>query len=149
MGFENSTRAPGKARSILLAAGLQRILVFGALASVQVAIISYLFYFPTDLGEWGEWSNPVFYAKKAVQFAILAFLTFLLVMQPRRVEILSAWASAAQTEGLLGPVLRSVALFVLLAVATVVFTNHAAASAAPPWAWFWAYCGLLGANGIF
>lgn len=123
----------------------RRLVVFAALALAQIAIISFLFYFPTGIVEW---ANPVSYAKKSAQFAVLAVAAFVLAAQPRRVEVFGAWAYAVQKEKLLPPILRNLTVFASLAVATIVFSHHVAAVAYPPWGWFAAYCCLLVANAV-
>ena len=143
MGPENATHFSGSAGAGRFRAGALRLLAFVVLALAQIAVISYLFYFPTGLAEW---ANPVSYAKKIAQLAVLAFLTFLLAAQPRRSEIFGAWTEAAGAENWRVAVLGNFAVFSVLAGATVAFTNHVVTASEPPWGWFWMYCGLLAVN---
>ena len=145
MESEKFIAATGLADPKWLPIAARRMAVFAALALLQIWIISFLFYFPTGIVDW---ANPVSYAKKTTQFAVLTIVAFVLVAQPRRAEVFGAWAGAVQRVKLLPPVLRNFAVFSVLTLATVAFSNHVAAVANPPWGWFAAYCGLLGANAL-
>ena len=122
------------------------MLTFAGLALLQIAAVSFLFYFPTALAEW---SNPVAYAKKLAQLGVLACVLFALVAWPRRGEILGRWSEATDAQRWHRAVLANLGIFIPLALATVAFSRLAAGAATPPWSWFWAYCRLLLVNAVF
>lgn len=122
-----------------------RFLVPAVLGLTQIAVISYLFYFPTALGEW---SNPVAYTKRLVHVAVIAAIAFVIVAWPRRREIFDAWAEAADNRRWYPSVLLNLGIFSALVIATVALSDQVAVSAEPPWFWFGAYCGLLLANAV-
>ncbi len=126
-------------------AASKRCVAWLAICLIEIWIVSYLFYFPTDLHEW---SNPVSYAKKLVHVVVLATVVFAIVAWPKRFVILNDWVRSGASHNWLPALLANFSIFTLLVGATIAFTGHVATTQEPPWAWFWVYCGLLLANAV-
>ena len=117
-----------------------RFLVFVTLTVIEIGAVSYLFYFPVALGEW---ANPVFYAKKSAQIAVITAVAFCIIIWPRRQLIIGRWDELAARQSWRLALTTNLIIFALLVVATVAFSHYVAATSEPPWFWFAAFCCLL------
>jgi exosortase E/protease (VPEID-CTERM system) len=122
-----------------------RLLIFVGFCCSQILIISYAFNFPLGLPEW---ANPVAYAKKFAQLAVLTSIAFAIIVQPRWKPILQDWTAASDARRWHVPVLVNLCVFAFVLVATLLFSAHAAGASDPPWWLYAAYCVFLMANGL-
>lgn len=123
----------------------RRLLVFLGLCCAQILIISYAFNFPVGLSEW---ANPVAYAKKLVQLAVLTSIAFAIIVRRRWEAIAQDWMAVSHVRRWHLPVLINVCVFALVLTATILFSNYASNAAEPPWPLYGAYCAGLLANGL-
>lgn len=106
----------------------------------QVFLTTYLFYFPTAMGQW---LSPVAYAKKLVIVGLLTVVAFALVAWPRRSEIVGRWLEATHGRRWLPAVALNLAIFFTVLVVSVAISHLATSSDQAPWALFGVFCGLL------
>lgn len=111
----------------------------------EIFLTTYLFYFPTAMGQW---LSPVAYAKKLVIVGLLSVVAFALVAWPRRNEIVARWLDATRGKRWLPVVLANLAIFFAVLVASVAISQIATQSGPAPWILFGVFCMLLVLTGV-
>jgi exosortase E/protease (VPEID-CTERM system) len=144
--LEASKSRPVKAAEALGALGrISRLVAALLLGLGEIFLTTYLFYFPTAMGQW---LSPVAYAKKLVIVGLLSIVALALVAWPRRHEIAAQWLETAKARRWLPALAANLALFGAVVVASMAISYAATQTGSAPWALFGAFCVLLLLTGV-
>ncbi len=135
-----SSSAQSRAFPLLARTGL-----WLAIAIAEMLAISWLF--DLQLGV-PLYLSPFFYMRQAVIWALISGAAFVLVIWPRRMDVLAAWQDEQRRHPMAGPIALNALLFALLVGATVLVMHAAGQAAGVPWGWLGLYTGLLFATGL-
>lgn len=122
-----------------------RLGLFVGMTGAEMLIISLLFVLDRRL--FGiEFIQYVI--RQLVLLCAAAGAAFTVISWPKRHELLEIWQDPTVAATWRLPVAVNLALFAVLAIATVAFSRHVAAIDRPPWALYGGYLTLLAATGL-
>ncbi|MCC7250768.1 exosortase E/protease, VPEID-CTERM system [Hyphomicrobium sp.] len=124
-------------------ASFRRAWIFAALAISEIILATFLFDFDLPRPAFTYWQNPIVYASALAKMLVLAFPLFLMVVWPRRQELIAAYSRACARPGLPYAIGLNVALFAGLLLSKFTFSNMAELSLSA----VTFYAGLLLATG--
>ena len=124
---------------------LTRLLLFALLAGGEMLATSLLF--TGDLPR-SALQDVQYYLRQFVLLCAAGALAFVVVSWPKRHALIEGWIAHVTPGSWRLPLAVNLALFVLLAIASVAFSRYVATINAPPWGLYSAYLVLLAATGV-
>lgn len=125
--------------------GLPRIVAWMLIGIAEVLATSYLF----EINAVGDPTrNPIYYATSLVRLLLIATPFFAFLVWPRRQGIVETWARFQATHNWTRALAFNLALFAMLAAASVYITHEAAQRGAPPWELLPPFLALVAATGL-
>ncbi len=122
-----------------------RLLLFVCLAVAEMLATSLLFVLDRPL--FGI-EQVQYYVRQLVLLVAAGAVAFVLITWPKRHALLDTWRAPMDPGSWRLPLAVNLAVFAVLAAATVAFSQHVASVEHPPWAIYGGYLALLAVTGV-
>jgi exosortase E/protease (VPEID-CTERM system) len=116
-----------------------------SIAAIEILTVSLLFSFEVDVPYW---QHPAYWLRHLQMLVIVAAVAWAIMMWPRRTDVAALWEDTAGERRWGVPLAVNLGLFTALAIASALFSLHAAQAASPPWGLFRLYCVPLAATAL-